>query len=667
MDSSLIVAAVRVALVSREVHPFVRGGGLGRYVAATAETLAPLGEVTVFTSTTHEPLYHMLIGEHSPELPAGVRFVFVEEPEPDEIGSFLHHLHAWGGRVLEALKREYGSEGPDIVEFPDYLGEGCVAVQARRTLDPVLRHSCVAVRCYTTSEMTSVLNGNLANDFGTRVLFDLERFALQYADRIVWPGGDVYSSFTRFYSDLELAPGFEIPHTVPHGGASAGAEPKSGTGPLRLLYLGRLERRKGVQNLIRAVTALERDDWHLTLVGGDTETAPLQTSMRDQLQLMAANDPRIEFRTSVPSTEIAPLMRAHDLLVVPSLWECWPNVALEALSQNRPVLASPVGGLLGMVEPEKSGWLTRRVGEADLIEKLEELIAKPEQARGLSESGLPRGEFERLTDPDVVRERYVEMLASHREANGRRLPPRAPDPLVSVVIPYFELDEHVEETLQSIFAQTYEKIEVIVVNDGSLRAEDALLDELADRYPIEVLTQQNSGLSAARNYGISQARGRYVLPMDADDLVAPTFVERCVEVLQHDRDICYVTSWSHFIDEEGVVLSEQIGGYRPLGNGTSAVDHLNIAGSAEAVFDRRVFDLGIGYSADLTSYEDWLHFRELKAKGFAGHVIPEPLLFYRIRPKSMVRTVTIHEHDRLIGEMEAHLREQEVAWTPRSG
>jgi glycogen(starch) synthase len=667
LHPSPIVAAVRVALVSREVHPFVRGGGLGRYVAATAETLAPLGEVTVFTSTTHEPLYHTLIGDQSRELPAEVRFVFVEEPEPDEIGSFLHHMHAWGGRVLEALKREYGSDGPDIVEFPDYLGEGCVTVQARRTLDPTFRDSCVCVRCYTPSEMTSVLNGNLPKDFATRVLFDLERLALQYADRILSPGGDVYPSFVRFYSDRELAPGFEIPHAVPEGGAPAGSESKPRTGPLRLLYLGRLERRKGVQNLIRAVTALERDDWHLTLVGGDTETAPLRTSMRDQLQLMAANDRRIEFRAWVPSSEIAPLMRAHDLLVVPSLWECWPNVALEALSQNRPLLASPVGGLLGMVERGKSGWLTRRVGEADLIEKLEELIANPEQARELSESGLPRGEFERLTDPDAVRERYVEMLASHREANGRRLPPRVPDPLVSVVIPYFELDEHVEETLQSIFAQTHENIEVIIVNDGSFRPEDALLDELADRYPIEVVTQQNSGLSAARNYGISQARGRYVLPMDADDLLAPTFVGRCVEILQHDRDVSYVTSWSHFIDEDGVVLSEKIGGYRPLGNGTGAVDELNVAGSAEAVFDRRVFDLGIGYSVDLTSYEDWLHFRELKAQGFVGHVIPEPLLFYRIRPTSMVRTLTIHEHDRLIEEMQAHLREREVTWTPKSG
>ena len=658
---------MKVALVSREVHPFVPGGGLGRYVAATAETLAAVGEVVVFTSSIHEARYRQLREEGSPDLPEGVRFVFVGEPEPEEMGAFLHHMHVWGARVLEALRREYGTDGPDLVEFPDYLGEACVAVQARRTFDPTLRDSCVAIRCYTTSEMTNVLNGNLPKEFGTRVFFDLERLALRFADRIVWPGGDVYQSFARFYPDGELAPGFEIPHTVPRGGAPVRADTARHEGPLRLLYVGRLERRKGVQNLLRAATALGSTEWRLTLVGGDTETAPLRTSMRRQLELMTANDPRIELRASVASGEIAALMREHDLLVVPSLWECWPNVALEALSQNRPILATPVGGLLGIVEPDVSGWLTRRVGARELADSLEELIDAPERVRDLAASATPRVTFERLTDPELVRNRYGELVEDHRARRTRRRARRTQNPLVSVVVPYFELDEDVEETLESIFAQTHENLEVIVVNDGSFRDEDAILDVLAERYPIEVVTQQNSGLSAARNYGIAQARGRYVLPMDADDLLAPTFVERCVDVLQHDPEVTYVTSWSHFIDEEGVLLSEQIGGYRPLGNGTRALDELNIAGSAEAVFDRRVFDLGIRYSVDLTSYEDWLHFRELQARGFIGHVIPEPLLFYRIRPTSMVRTLTIHEHDSLIGEMEAHLRESEVVWTPTNG
>ena len=95
-------------------------------------------------------------------------------------------------------------------------------------------------------------------------------------------------------------------------------------------------------------------------------------------------------------------------------------------------------------------------------------------------------------------------------------------------MPYFKLEALVEETLASVQSQTYDAIETLVVNDGSLREEDAAFLERAERLPIQVLTQVNSGLGAARNFGVSQCRGDYVLPLDADDLIDPTFVERCV-------------------------------------------------------------------------------------------------------------------------------------------
>ena len=116
-----------------------------------------------------------------------------------------------------------------------------------------------------------------------------------------------------------------------------------------MLYVGRLERRKGVQNLVRAATALPGADWSLTMVGGDTPTAPLGQSMREQLELMIADDPRIRLLDRVPREHLRGLYAGADVCISPSLWECWPNTVLEAFEQNRPVLATPVGGHLGMV------------------------------------------------------------------------------------------------------------------------------------------------------------------------------------------------------------------------------------------------------------------------------------------------------------------------------
>jgi glycogen synthase len=232
-----------------------------------------------------------------------------------------------------------------------------------------------------------------------------------------------------------------------------------------------------------------------------------------------------------------------------------------------------------------------------------------------------------------------------------------------VVVPYFQLERYIEETLRSVLDQTYDGIEVLVVNDGSLRPEDRCLLELEERYPVTLLTQPNSGLGAARNFGVAHSRGRYVFPLDADNLAHPSFIERCVEVLEHDRDIAFVTSWSRFIDENGVPDDGPGGGYQPMGNSSAMIERNNVAGDAAAVVRRRVFDLGHHYSPEVHSFEDWLFYRELHAAGLFGHVIPERLLGYRVRSDSMIREVGFPEFGRLVGEMSARVRETAVRWT----
>jgi glycogen synthase len=653
---------MRFALVSREVYPFV-GGGLSRYVTATAATLAPLGEVTIFTTDVHESRadeFHARTG-------AAVKLVFLPEPDTEELGSYYHSMHRWSANAYQALKREYGTEGPDLIEFPDYQGEAFVTIQARRALEPMLRRTCIAVRLYTTSELTSVLNGFVPSTFSATVLFDLERYALRHADRILAPGGDVYSSYQRFFGNDHVAPALTVRHPVLSDLAStAVGEKTTDRSPLRLLYVGRLERRKGVQNLIRAATATLGHDWSLTLVGGDTETAPLNTSMRVQLALMAADDGRIVFRDEAGPEELALLVAEADLVVLPSLWECWPNAALEAFAKSKPVLATPTGGYLELVQPERSGWLTQDTSQTSLARMLERLVEGRDEVRGLGASGAPRRLYEELTDREAVRDCYTSLVDQMRSQARRRRPSSNSHPLVSVVIPYYGLDEFVEETVQSVVAQTYPRLEILLVNDGSLRPEDAVLDDLAKLYPVRIVTQQNSGLGAARNFGVSQSEGVYVVPLDADDLAAPTFVERCVEVLEEDDAVAYVTSWSQFIDDAGTPIEVLGAGYQPLGI-CRALRSLNVAGSAEAVFRKRLFELGFDYSADLTSYEDWEHFRRLGEAGYEGSIIPERLLSYRIRDTSMVRTVALHHHDRLIGEIDAHLIETRTQWTSQSG
>ena len=342
---------------------------------------------------------------------------------------------------------------------------------------------------------------------------------------------------------------------------------------------------------------------------------------------MIADDPRIRLLDRVPHERLGEHLAAADFLVSPSLWECWPNTILEAFQHDRPVLATPVGGHVGMVEPRTSGWLSSATGAEALSRALVGAIRTPPDER--PPAGAPRRRFEQLTDPEPVRETYLELASRGRPRAATDAAPRA-DPLVSVVIPYFRMERFVGETLESVAAQTYPRIETIIVNDGSLRDEDAGLAELAERHGASLVTQPNSGLGQARNLGVDLARGRYILPLDPDDVLLPRFVERAVEVLEQRPELAYVTAWTEFIDEHGAPLHG--GGYRPLGNAVAGLESENLAGSAMALFRRRVFERGLRYCRGPDQLRGLAGvYRGCATPATIGHVIPETLLRYRVR------------------------------------
>jgi hypothetical protein len=336
---------------------------------------------------------------------------------------------------------------------------------------------------------------------------------------------------------------------------------------------------------------------------------------------------------------------------------------MEALSRNRPLLATPTGGFTEIVEPGRSGWLTADPGPPALARELGRLAAAPGEAAALTAAGGPREKFSELNDLDAVRADYERLVAEVPAHAPARAAGGAAEPLVSIVIPYHRLAHHVEETVRSAVAQTHPRTELLVVNDGSFEPADAILSALADRYPLQLITQPNAGLGAARNLGARQARGRYVLFLDADNLIRPAFVERCLAVLEADPAAAYATTWARYIDDRGEQWGAPGRGLRPLGNWSELVEERNVAGDAAALFRRGLFDRGLRFHRELTSFEDWAFYRRLRRVGALGHVIPEVLLEYRIRDDSMMRRIGAPNEERIEGEVRAHLVEEAIEWT----
>ena len=266
-------------------------------MTATARALVPIADVTIITTDRHEEAYAERRRAGGAELsPEAVEVCFLPDPTASELRGFFHPSHRWSAQAYEALKHLYPDGGPDLVEFPDFGGEAGVTIQAKCTADRALRNTTICVRLYTTDEIGSVLDGWFPSDLGCRAQFELERYSLRHADVILWPGGDVFGTYERYYGSSALAPATCVRHPIDLPAAARPAQPRTDApAPLRLIYVGRLERRKGVHELIDATRLLEAGDWQLTVLGADTRTGALGSSVRAQLELMAGGDPRIRF------------------------------------------------------------------------------------------------------------------------------------------------------------------------------------------------------------------------------------------------------------------------------------------------------------------------------------------------------------------------------------
>jgi glycosyltransferase involved in cell wall biosynthesis len=197
-------------------------------------------------------------------------------------------------------------------------------------------------------------------------------------------------------------------------------------------------------------------------------------------------------------------------------------------------------------------------------------------------------------------------------------------PLVSVVIPCYNYARYLPEAVESVVRQTYDNWEIIIVNDGSTDNTQKVAEGLIVKYAkqkIQLINQANSGQPAAvRNAGIAVAHGEFILPLDADDKIAPTFLEKTVAVLKDSPKVGVAyTHIQHFGTLKSVY---QCGTFC-----TETLVRDNILPYA-SLYRRRLWQETGGYRTNV-GYEDWDFWLTLAEKGVLGLLVPEPLFFYR--------------------------------------
>lgn len=195
---------------------------------------------------------------------------------------------------------------------------------------------------------------------------------------------------------------------------------------------------------------------------------------------------------------------------------------------------------------------------------------------------------------------------------------------VSIIIPCYNQAGYVEEAVLSAINQTYQNIEIICVNDGSTDKTSEVIRMLVNKYKNIVFfdESENKGVVAARNFAIQACTGEYILPLDADDTIEPTYVEKAVKVLDENKNIGVVYCRAKIFGAEDKIWD------LPAYSKESFL-YRNVV-FCTALFRKSDFVKAGGYKANMEhgceDYDLWLSFVEL---GLDVYQIDEILFNYR--------------------------------------
>lgn len=402
---------------------------------------------------------------------------------------------------------------------------------------------------------------------------------------------------------------------------------------VEILYPGRLTEQKDPLLMVEVATALrQRHDGFRIEVVGDGNLEEQVRALVEQRGLQQ------HVRFSPPSREIGRWFAACDLLLMTSVFEGVPYVVYEAMAMGLPIVAPALPGNVELMGGEGGALIDPRDDVAAYVEALLPLVRDREHRRAVGDASRRRA-LERFSLREMAQrherlyERLVATLPPAEEEPEVPLPPRIrlvsrplrEQPLVSLIVPCFNDGRYLSDCLGAIAAQDYPALETIVVDDGSTdSATVALLDELGQRDDLTVLRQpENRGPSAARNAAIEIARGRYVLPVDADNILLPGAVTALVRQLQAaGEEVGFVyPNLQFFGNRDDYYQPPEYNGYTLL--------HGNYCDTS-SLFDRELFDAGLRFDERIVlGHEDWDFILTLAEHGVIGERARTKTLRYR--------------------------------------
>ena len=635
---------MRIVYVSREFGP-VTGGGIGTYIYNVCRAMVGRGhEVSLVTDCFDSTNQHFL--------PPGVELIETLPSLALHQKSFSNLHHEYSYRVLDTLRQLRQKIKIDVIEFAEYGAEGFACIRAKRVLNEFAEIKLI-VKLHTPSSLLCDINEDKLPNVGAIYRCAMEDYCVEHADMVTSPSKSLANYFKNRIGriDIQLCP---YPMDLPEL-----RKPRQFNAAMTkcVRLIGSVQVRKGVDIFIEAakIVLADQPDFSFEIYGVDSTMPILEQSYTSILQrnIPTEYSDRIRFCGAVDYHKIPNLLLESCFCVFPSRWENWANVCLEAMSMGCVVIASKRGGMSEMITNGQDGFLIDPLKPEEIANVIIEHHEDQFLLQTISQMAHRRSK--QICDPEMT-SRIIEgnYLKSLDKKQWR--PAHQEDITVSVVIPYFNQPEYLNEAVASVKQSTYEHIEIVVVNDGSSTPEAELV--FNQLQGVIKINKTNGGLSSARNAGIAAASGDLILPLDSDDKIHPDYIRLAVEALINHPELAYISCHAHNFGASDQI---RIRAYIPIGYVPELMLFINTDGKCANLFHKSVFEQCGGYDENMPSYEDWDFLITLHENGFKGDVLPDELFYYRRHFDSMVNTTANRLRTELIQYM---LAKHTEAWKP---
>lgn len=425
-------------------------------------------------------------------------------------------------------------------------------------------------------------------------------------------------------------------------------------GVSNILYCGRLCDQKDPLLMVRVATELRNRgrDFRIHVVGD----GPLEDQVRSAVSQASLND-KVLFQGT--HTDTAPWYACCDLMVMTSVFEGIPYVVYEAMAMAVPTVAPAIPGNVELLGDDGGVLIDPRDDVGAYVGALERLMDDPGLTRELGKRARQRVldgfSLEKMGREHV--ELYDELLGARPTTTNHepvvpdqlllRTRPLRDQPLVSVVIPCYEQGSFLMECVNSVHAQTYPHLEIIIVDDASSdEVTRAVLNDLSGRLGLKVIRlSENVGASSARQRGCDEAKGRYLLPVDADNRLSTDAIESLVLQLQESGErVGFIYPNQDFFGQRNEYT------VAPNYNLDTLLE-FNYCDTS-CLIDRELFDAGIRYADGVRwAHEDWDFALTLAERGVRG--APARGRYLEVRKTGFTRSDLVHHAARSATTMES--------------